>query len=104
MKVNGIQNITYRADNSQNMSKVNNKPEFIDRFSNAVRNPRDVNDCVAVPRGIFKAYLFIMGGFAALGISGALPQKMKNTKMALNIAGKCFKLYKCNLFCETICG
>jgi hypothetical protein len=87
MKVNGIQNITYRAENSQSTSKVDNKPEFIDRFSNAVRNPRDVNDCVAVPRGIFKAYLFIMGGFAALGISGALPQKMKNTKMALNIVG-----------------
>ena len=33
----------------------------------------DVNDCVAVPRGIFKAYLWIMGGFGLLGISGALP-------------------------------
>ena len=28
-----------------------------------------------------------MGGFGLLGISGALPQKMKNTKMVLNIAG-----------------
>lgn len=63
------------------------KREFIDKLTDAVRNPRDVNDCVAVPRGIFKAYLFIMGGFALLGISGALPQKMKNTKMALNITG-----------------
>lgn len=63
------------------------KREFIDVFSDAVRNPRDVNDCVAVPRGIFKAYLLIMGGFGLLGISGALPQKMKNTKMSLNIAG-----------------
>lgn len=63
------------------------KREFIDRLTDAVKNPRDVNDCVAVPRGIFKAYLFIMGGFGLLGISGALPQKMKNTKMVLNIAG-----------------
>lgn len=63
------------------------KREFIDVLSDAVRNPRDVNDCVAVPRGIFKAYLFIMGGFSLLGISGALPQKMKNTKMTLNILG-----------------
>ena len=31
------------------------KREFIDIISDNVRNPRDVNDCVAVPRGIFKA-------------------------------------------------
>lgn len=61
--------------------------EFIDKLSDAVTNPRDVNDCVAVPRGIFKAYLLIMGGFGLLGISGALPAKLKNTKMVLNIAG-----------------
>lgn len=63
------------------------KREFIDKFTDAIKNPRDVNDCVAVPRGIFKAYLLIMGGFALIGISGALPQKMKNTKMALSITG-----------------
>ncbi len=63
------------------------KREFIDKFSDAVRNPRDVNDCVAVPRGIFKAYLLIMGGFALIGIAGALPQKMQNTKRALSITG-----------------
>ena len=33
------------------------KREFIDIISDNVRNPRDVNDCVAVPRGIFKAYI-----------------------------------------------
>jgi len=81
-----------------NISKIQNTPnlqhtqqpqkrEFIDKLTDAIRNQRDVNDCVAVPRGIFKAYLFIMGGFALLGISGALPQKMKNTKMVLNITG-----------------
>lgn len=68
-------------------TQTQHKREFIDKLTDAVKNPRDVNDCVAVPRGIFKAYLFIMGGFGLLGISGALPQKMKNTKMVLNIAG-----------------
>ena len=71
----------------KNNPQTTQKPEFIDKLTAAIRNQRDVNDCVAVPRGIFKAYLFIMGGFALLGISGALPQKMKNTKMALNISG-----------------
>ncbi len=77
-----------KIQSSQNFySNQQQKPEFIDKLTGAIRNQRDVNDCVAVPRGIFKAYLFIMGGFGLLGISGALPQKMKNTKMVLNIAG-----------------
>ena len=82
MQISQIQN-TPNFRNTQQPQKR----EFIDKLTDAVRNPRDVNDCVAVPRGIFKAYLFIMGGFALLGISGALPQKMKSTKMVLNIAG-----------------
>ena len=82
MKISKIQNTLNFKKTPQQQ-----KPEFIDKLTGAIRNQRDVNDCVAVPRGIFKAYLFIMGGFALLGISGALPQKMKNTKMALNISG-----------------
>ena len=33
------------------------KREFIDIISDNVRNPRDVNDCVAVPRGIFEMFI-----------------------------------------------
>lgn len=81
MKVSRIQpNLNFQNSQPQ-------KREFIDVLTDAVKNPSDVNDCVAVPRGIFKAYLLIMGGFGLLGISGALPAKLKNTKMALNIAG-----------------
>ncbi len=78
-----------KIQTTPNFYNTQNQPkrEFIDKLTDAVKNQRDVNDCVAVPRGIFKAYLFIMGGFGLLGISGALPQKMKNTKMVLNIAG-----------------
>lgn len=64
-----------------------NQPEFIDNFLKAVHNQEDINDCVAVPRGIFKAYLWIMGGFGLLGISGALPQKFTKAKSALAVIG-----------------
>ena len=63
------------------------KPEFIDKFLGTIRNQDDINDCVAVPRGIFKAYLWIMAGFGLIGISGALPQKYAKTKSALSIVG-----------------
>ena len=52
-----------------NVSKVQTRPnfynnekpkkrEFIDVIADNVKNPRDVQDCVAVPRGIFKAYIY----------------------------------------------
>jgi len=63
------------------------KREFIDVLMDKVKNPDDVNNCIAVPRGIFKAYLFIMGGFALLGISGAVPEKFGKIKKSLVVAG-----------------
>ena len=70
------------AQLSQNQEK---KPELIDKLMNKISNPDDLNDCVAVPRGIFKAYLWIMSGFGMLGIAGALPKS--KIKSALVIAG-----------------
>ena len=64
----------------KNTSQQPPKKEFIDKLMGVVQNQRDVNDCVAVPRGIFKAYLWIMTGFGLIGISGALPQKFGKTK------------------------
>lgn len=78
------QNVSFKSSLAQQQRK---NPEFIDRLLNIVHNQDDVNDCVAVPRGIFKAYLWIMGGFSLIGISGALPQKFKKTKSALAIIG-----------------
>lgn len=73
MKVFSIQqNINFKTSDVNNSK---NKREFIDVFTDAVKNPRDVNDCVAVPRGIFKAYLLIMSGSATLALSGLIPQK-----------------------------
>ena len=83
-----IKRITANTNFKSHVSEQQNKkPEFIDKFLGAVRNQDDINDCVAVPRGIFKAYLWIMSGFGLLGISGALPQKFGKTKSALAIVG-----------------
>ena len=85
MKIQKIQqNTSFKNTQVQDSKK---KPEFIDKLMSVVQNQDDVNDCVAVPRGIFKAYLWIMGGFGLIGIGGALPAKMKHTKSALIITG-----------------
>ena len=84
MEIQSIQTTNFKNTAPQQEPK---KREFIDRLMGVVQNQRDVNDCVAVPRGIFKAYLWIMGGAGILGISGALPTKMGKTKSALSIIG-----------------
>lgn len=85
MNIQRIQSHTsFRNKPVQQQTK---NPEFIDKFLGTVRNQDDINDCVAVPRGIFKAYLWIMSGFGLIGISGALPQKFGKTKSTLNIIG-----------------
>ena len=86
MNIQKIQPYT-NFKNKSDSNQTQKKPEFIDKFLNEIRNQDDINDCVAVPRGIFKAYLWIMGGFGLLGISGALPQKFAKTKTALSIVG-----------------
>lgn len=81
-----------------NVSKIQTKPnfynteklkkrEFIDVITDNVKNPRDVNDCVAVPRGIFKAYIYLMAGSGLLSIANFLPSKWKGIKTSLNILG-----------------
>lgn len=85
MNIQKIQlNTSFKNTLNQQQAK---KPELIDKILGTVRNQDDINDCVAVPRGIFKAYLWIMGGFGLLGISGALPQKFAKTKSSLAIIG-----------------
>lgn len=87
MKVSQIQSQNFRNTQAQQQAKEPKKREFIDKLMGVVQNQQDVNDCVAVPRGIFKAYLWIMGGAGLLGIEGALPEKLKYTKKGLKIVG-----------------
>ena len=98
MNIQKIQsNINYTA---QPITKEYKKPEFIDNFLGTIRNQDDINDCVAVPRGIFKAYLWIMGGFGLLGIAGVLPQKMAKTKSALAIVGNIMNIVSAFYFAK----
>ena len=76
MHVSKIQSNTF-SKGEINYNNRRNKPEFIDRFADSVRNPRDINDCIAVPRGIFKAYLLIMSGSALLALANLIPAKHK---------------------------
>ena len=98
MKVQKIQNHT--SFKSQAETQTTKKPEFIDKLMNVVQNQDDVNDCVAVPRGIFKAYIWIMGGFGLIGISNALPQKLKGLKSALAIVGNAMNIISAFYFAK----
>lgn len=79
MNVRNIQGICFKENANKTQLK---KREFIDVFSDSVKNPRDVNDMVAVPRGIFKAYLLIMTGSALLALSNLVPNKKPAGKFA----------------------
>ncbi len=70
-----------------NTQSKKQKREFIDVIADNVKNPRDVQDCVAVPRGIFKAYIYLMAGSGLLSISNFLPQNWKGTRTSLNVLG-----------------
>ena len=63
------------------------KREFIDVIADNVKNPRDVNDCVAVPRGIFKAYIYLMAGSGLISIANFLPASLKGLKTSCNVLG-----------------
>ena len=78
MKVSEIQ--TY--NNFKGLHETPKKREFIDKFSDSIKNPRDINDCVAVPRGIFKAYLLIMSGSALLALANLIPARQKAGKIS----------------------
>ena len=91
MKVFKVENNTNFQQTKQSDNKKP-KREFIDKLSDAVTNPRDVNDCVAVPRGIFKAYLLLMAGTGIIAIANLLPEQIKKikfsgTKKAMCITG-----------------
>ena len=78
-----VTKVSYLNFKESTQSKQTPKREIIDVITDAVKNPRDVNDCVAVPRGIFKAYMLIMAGSAVLALSNLIPSKNK--------FGKCMK-------------
>lgn len=70
-----------------NQIEAPKKREFIDVIVDNVKNPRDVNDCVAVPRGIFKAYISLMAGTGLMAMANFLPKKATGLKKGMNIIG-----------------
>ena len=74
MRINKLYNINFKESYEQGNR---NKREFIDVIVDSVKNPRDINDCVAVPRGIFKAYILIMTGSAILTLSNLIKGNKK---------------------------
>ena len=83
MKVQQIQNLNFQSTVRAEMPAK--KREFIDIIADNVKNPRDVQDCVAVPRGIFKAYILLMAASSLMLIAAATPNKFKGIKTTLNI-------------------
>ena len=100
MKVSQIQSQNFRNTQAQQTQKEPKKREFIDKLMGVVQNQQDVNDCIAVPRGIFKAYLWIMGGFGLIGIANALPQKCKVAKTALAVTGNVMNIISAFFFAK----
>lgn len=86
MKISRIetQQQFFRGNETTNPHK---KREFIDVITDKVRNPRDINDCVAVPRGIFKAYISLMAGTALVAMANTLPKKAAGVKTAISVTG-----------------
>ena len=89
MNISKIQTNTnfYNSFQAANNLEKPQKREFIDVLTDNVKNPRDVKDCVAVPRGIFKAYLYLMAGSSTMMLANFLPQKWNGAKKATNILG-----------------
>lgn len=85
MKISRIQSAQNFKSNEQ--SSAPKKREFIDVIVDNVKNPRDVNDCVAVPRGIFKAYIALMSGTGLIAMANTLPQKVSKLKTGMNVIG-----------------
>ena len=70
----------------QNYPKFQSQPQekITDRFSTRIRNSADMNDCVAVPRTIFKGYLAFMVGTALNGLAMFIPEKAKSVKTTIS--------------------
>lgn len=85
MRISNIQNISnFKASEAPTPKK---RREFIDIIQDNVRNPQDVNDCVAVPRGIFKAYIYLMAGSGLISTANFLPKNWKALKTFCNVTG-----------------
>ena len=83
MLVNGISSINFQS--SENFQ--NKKPKLTDNFQTKIKNSADMNDCISVPRTIFKGYLGIMAGTSLMTAATLFkPSKARATASAAGIA------------------
>ncbi len=89
MKVHNIQ----QQNNFNFKSTTQGKEKFTDKFSSRIKNSADLNDCVSVPRSVFKGYLAFMLGTAALTMGTFIPQSAKKLKTGVMVGGNLINLY-----------
>ncbi|MCD8377193.1 MAG: hypothetical protein LUB59_00210 [Candidatus Gastranaerophilales bacterium] len=90
MNVNGISSIGFKSDNNS-IKTIDKKNRLTDNFQTKLRNEADMNDCISVPRTIFKGYLGVMIG-TTLGSIASL-MKPSKVKTATALAGILTGLY-----------
>ena len=89
---NNFRSLSHGAAAADGAEKAR-KESFTDKFSTRIKNSADLNDCVSVPRSVFKGYLAFMLGTAALTMGTFIPQKAKKVKTGVMIAGNLVNLY-----------
>ncbi len=89
MKVHSIQ----PQSNLKFKSTTQGKEKFTDKFSTRIKNSADLNDCVSVPRSVFKGYLAFMLGTAALTMGTFIPQSAKKLKTGVMVGGNLINLF-----------
>lgn len=87
MRITKIQSTPNFKSTQPQTPQASQQPEIIDKLLDKVKNPRDINDTVSVPRGIFKAYMCLMAGTGLGTIAGILPKGLKAIKTPLSIIG-----------------
>ena len=89
MKVQNIQQYTPKLT----FNSAEQREKLTDKFSTKIKNSADMNDCVAVPRTIFKGYLAFMVGTALNGLAMFIPDKAKKIKTSMMVAGSLINTY-----------
>ncbi len=76
--------VTNNLNQYQQIPQIKKK-KFTDNFETKLKNSADMNDCISVPRTIFKGYLGIMFGTSIAAIANLIKSPSK-IKTAMNIA------------------
>lgn len=85
MKINNISTLKFSSNNTNNQSVKQEK--FTDKFQTKLKNVSDMQDCITVPRTIFKGYLGIMTGTTLGSIASLMkPSKLKKAVALTGIA------------------